>query len=89
MKIKLDRKDSENEENGEGRPRTHPGPFYDEQEGPKTQEYEKENPSLRKERKIKMAGVDPKSVDDEDGNERKTKGSAHLRLKRISVLTGC
>jgi len=41
---------------------------------------------LRKERKLKMAGVDPKGVDDEDGKERKTKGSAHLRLKRISVL---
>jgi hypothetical protein len=44
---------------------------------------------LRKGRKIKLAGIDPENVDDEDGNERKTKGSAHLRLKRISVLMGC
>ncbi len=35
-----------------------------------------------------MAGIDPKSVNDEDGNKRKTKGAAHLGLKRLSLLTG-
>ena len=33
-----------------------------------------------------MADIDPKGVDDEDGNERKTKGAAHVGLKGVSLL---
>ena len=33
-----------------------------------------------------MAGRNTKGVGNEDGNERKAKGSAHGRLKRINFL---
>jgi hypothetical protein len=39
MEIKLDRKNSEKEENGEGNPRTHLGSFYYEEKSPKAQKY--------------------------------------------------
>ncbi len=80
MEIKLDRKDPEKEEDEEGHPGTDSGSFYGEQEGPQTEQYEKENPSLGKERKVKMAGIDSKGVNDEDRNKRKTKGAAHVGL---------
>jgi hypothetical protein len=86
MEIKLDRKNPEEEENGESDPRTHQGSSHQEKKGPKTQEDEQENPPLRKERNVKMANINSDGVDDQDGNEGKTKGSAHVRLKRISVL---
>jgi hypothetical protein len=35
-----------------------------------------------------MAGRNTKGIDNEDGNERKAKGSTHVRLKRINPL-GC
>jgi hypothetical protein len=86
MEIKLDGKNSEKEENGEGRPRTHSGPFGYEKKNPKSEEDDEENPSLRKKRKVKMAKIDSKSIDDEDRNERKAKGSGHVRLRRINLL---
>ena len=52
---------------------------------PKSDQKE-ENPSLRRKGKIKMAKINPEGIDDEDGNERKAKGSAHLRLKGFSLL---
>lgn len=84
----MDGKDPEKEENRESRPGPHSWSFQKEQKDPKTKQDEKENPSLRKEGKIYMAGIDPKSVNDEDGNERKAKGAAHLGLNRVSLLTG-
>jgi len=52
VEIKLDREESKKEENGEGYPRTHSGFSYYEEKGPKAQKDEKENPSLRKGRKV-------------------------------------
>jgi hypothetical protein len=86
MEIKLDGKDPKKEENGEDHPGTHSGSFHGEQEGPQTEQYEKENPSLRKERKVKMAGIDSKGVNDEDGNQRKTKGAAHVGLSARGLV---
>jgi hypothetical protein len=40
MEIKLDRKNPEEEENGEGDPRTHQGSSHQEKKSPKTQEDE-------------------------------------------------
>jgi hypothetical protein len=86
MEIKLDRKNPEEEENGEGDPRTHQGFSHQEKKNPKTQEDEQENPPLRKERNVKMAYINADGVDDQDGNEGKAKGSAHVRLKRVNLL---
>jgi len=36
-----------------------------------------------------MAKINTQGIDDEDRNERKAKGSAHVRLKGINLLTGC
>ena len=88
MEIKLDRKNSEKEENGEGNPRTHLGSFYYEEKSPKAQKYQEENPSLGNERKVEVAKIDTDGVDDQDRNKRKAKGSTHLRLKQINLL-GC
>ena len=49
---------------------------------------EDENPSLREEREVKMTRINTNGVGNEDRNERKAKGSAHGRLKRI-ILLGC
>jgi hypothetical protein len=86
MEIKLNRKNSEKEKNGESHPGTHPGPFGYEKKSPKPQKDEEKNPSPGKKGKVKMAKVDSKGIDDENRNERKVKDSAHLRLKRISLL---
>src|SRR5512136_2774346 len=83
--IELNGINSEKKENSEGRPRTQSGPSRDEKENPKSKEDEEENPSLRKRGKVKMAKIDTKSIDDEDRNERKPKGSAHVRLRRINL----
>jgi hypothetical protein len=90
MEIKLDRKNPEEEENGEGDPRTHQGSSQQEKKGPKTQEDQQENPPLRKERNVKIPNINTGGVDDQDGNERKAKGSAHGRLKRVilSIIAG-
>jgi hypothetical protein len=64
MEIKLDRKNSKKEKNGEDHPRTHSGSFYYEEKSPKTQKrQEKENPSLSREGKVKMAKINTNGVD--------------------------
>jgi hypothetical protein len=85
-KIELDRKNPEEEENGEGHPRTHQGSSHQEKKSPKTQEDGQENPPFRKERNVKMANINTDGVDDQDGNEGKAKGSAHVRLKGVNLL---
>ena len=88
MEIKLDRKNSGKEKDGEGHPRTHSWSFWQEEKSPKTQKNKGENPCLGKKRKVQMAKISAKGIDHEDRNERKVKGSAHLRLKRTNrVLT--
>jgi hypothetical protein len=84
MEVKLDRKNSENEEEGKGHPRSHSRPFGKEKNRPETRKSEEENPPLRKKRKVQMAQVNTKGVEDEDRNERKGKGSAHLGPKRTN-----
>jgi hypothetical protein len=87
MEIKLDGKNPKKEKNKEGHPRAHSGFFYCEEKNPNPQkDQEKKNPSSNRKREIKMAGRNTKGVDDEDGNERKAKGSTHVSLKRIIFL---
>ena len=88
MEIKLDGKNSEKEKDRKGRPRTHSDPSCYEEENPKSKEDEEGNPSSRKKRKLEMAKIDTKGIDDEDRNERKAKGATHLRLGRIN-FSGC
>ena len=87
MEIKLDGKNPKKEKNKEGHPRAHSDFFYDEQENPKSQKnQEKKNPTTKRKGEIKVARRNTKGVGDEDGNERKAKGSTHGRLKRINLL---
>jgi hypothetical protein len=84
MEVKLDRKNSENEEDGEGHPRSHSWFISEEENRPKTRKSEEENPPFREKRKVQMAQVNTKGVEDEDRNERKGEGSAHLGPKRTN-----
>ena len=81
MEVKLDEKNSENEEDGEGHPRSHLWSFGEEENRPKTRKSEEEIPPFREKRKVQMAEVNTKGVKDEDRNERKGEGSAHLGSK--------
>ncbi len=85
--IPLDGNDSEKEENGEGRPGTDSDPVGCEKKDPKSNKDQEENPALRQKKKVEMTEIDTGGEDDEDGNERKAKGAAHLCIDGL-LLSG-
>jgi len=78
---------SEKEEDGKGTPSADTGPLRCEKKNPKPEQEYEENPCPRKKRKVELSEVNTGGKDDEDRNERKTKGSAHFQPRGESIFS--
>jgi hypothetical protein len=86
MGVRLNGKNSQKKKEEERRPRRHSGSFDEEKKHPKNEKDGEENPSLRKERQLKLAQINAAGVENEDRNERKGEGSAHLGPGRTEKI---
>jgi len=86
MEIETYRKNSKEEERGEGETRAPERFFEHDKNDPQDKKGEKkEKRVLWRQRKTKMPCVKPEEVSQENRNERKAKGLVHLRQKKINL----